>query len=163
MSYRRPWLLDPGNTAQPGGAHGGGATLSAFGQKLVDRYRAIAADTRVTVRSTCAVSSRPLRLDRQEHQQPGSDGLALASNLGAVGHLTHTRDGRAAASFRPCHELHGPTAFSGRLRYPREYSAGPAQGKLGTSSGWDSREEVWDESGGALGRVVSHQTRARVR
>jgi molybdate transport system regulatory protein len=59
MSYRRAWLLvddmnncfrDPVIEAQPGGAHGGGATLTAFGQKLVDRYRAIEADTQVTAR-----------------------------------------------------------------------------------------------------------------
>jgi molybdate transport system regulatory protein len=56
MSYRRAWLLvddmngcfrDPVITAQPGGAHGGGATLTAFGQKLVDCYRAIETDTQV--------------------------------------------------------------------------------------------------------------------
>jgi molybdate transport system regulatory protein len=50
MSYRRAWLLvdDMNNcfrdaviAAQPGGAHGGGATLTPFGQKLVQRYRAI--------------------------------------------------------------------------------------------------------------------------
>ena len=59
MSYRRAWLLvddmnscfrDPVIAAQPGGTHGGGATLTAFGQKLVDRYRAIEADTQVTAR-----------------------------------------------------------------------------------------------------------------
>jgi molybdate transport system regulatory protein len=53
MSYRRAWLLvDDMNScfrdavieAQPGGAHGGGATLTSFGQKLVERYRAIEAD-----------------------------------------------------------------------------------------------------------------------
>jgi molybdate transport system regulatory protein len=56
MSYRRAWLLvddmngcfrDPVITAQPGGARGGGATLTAFGQSLVDSYRAIEADTHV--------------------------------------------------------------------------------------------------------------------
>jgi molybdate transport system regulatory protein len=50
MSYRRAWLLvdDMNNcfrdaviSAQPGGAHGGGATLTPFGHKLVERYRAI--------------------------------------------------------------------------------------------------------------------------
>jgi molybdate transport system regulatory protein len=50
MSYRRAWLLvdDMNNcfrdaviSAQPGGAHGGGATLTPFGQHLVERYRAI--------------------------------------------------------------------------------------------------------------------------
>lgn len=53
MSYRRAWLLvdDMNNcfrdaviSAQPGGAHGGGATLTPFGQKLVERYRAIETD-----------------------------------------------------------------------------------------------------------------------
>jgi molybdate transport system regulatory protein len=53
MSYRRAWLLvddmnncfrDPVIAAQPGGAHGGGATLTPFGQQLVERYRAIESD-----------------------------------------------------------------------------------------------------------------------
>jgi molybdate transport system regulatory protein len=59
MSYRRAWLLvddmnncfrDPVIEAQPGGAHGGGATLTPFGQKLVERYRAIEADALVATR-----------------------------------------------------------------------------------------------------------------
>jgi molybdate transport system regulatory protein len=53
MSYRRAWLLvdDMNNcfrdaviAAQPGGAHGGGATLTPFGQRLIERYRAIETD-----------------------------------------------------------------------------------------------------------------------
>jgi molybdate transport system regulatory protein len=53
MSYRRAWLLvddmnscfrDAVISAQPGGAHGGGATLTPFGQQLVERYRAIETD-----------------------------------------------------------------------------------------------------------------------
>ncbi len=53
MSYRRAWLLvddmnncfrDPVIEAQPGGAGGGGATLTPFGRALVARYRAIEAD-----------------------------------------------------------------------------------------------------------------------
>src|SRR5262245_15316341 len=53
MSYRRAWLLvddmnhcfrDAVISAQPGGAHGGGAALTPFGQKLVERYRAIEND-----------------------------------------------------------------------------------------------------------------------
>jgi molybdate transport system regulatory protein len=53
MSYRRAWLLvdDMNNcfrdaviSAQPGGAHGGGATLTRFGQQLIERYRAIETD-----------------------------------------------------------------------------------------------------------------------
>jgi molybdate transport system regulatory protein len=59
MSYRRAWLLvddmnncfrDPVIAAQPGGARGGGATLTPFGQKLVERYRAIEADALVATR-----------------------------------------------------------------------------------------------------------------
>jgi molybdate transport system regulatory protein len=50
MSYRRAWLLvddmnrcfrEPVVTAQPGGAQGGGAALTAFGQKVVLKYRTI--------------------------------------------------------------------------------------------------------------------------
>jgi molybdate transport system regulatory protein len=50
MSYRRAWLLvDDMNrcfreslvTAQPGGSQGGGAALTAFGQKVVQKYRTI--------------------------------------------------------------------------------------------------------------------------
>jgi molybdate transport system regulatory protein len=52
MSYRRAWMLvdelnrsfrTPVVTAQPGGKRGGGATLTAFGTDLVERYRAIEA------------------------------------------------------------------------------------------------------------------------
>jgi molybdate transport system regulatory protein len=59
MSYRRAWLLvddmnncfrDPVIEAQPGGAHGGGATLTSFGQKLIEHYRAIEADALVATR-----------------------------------------------------------------------------------------------------------------
>jgi len=50
MSYRRAWLLvddmnrcfrEPVVTAQPGGAQGGGAALTAFGEKVVKKYRTI--------------------------------------------------------------------------------------------------------------------------
>jgi molybdate transport system regulatory protein len=50
MSYRRAWLLvddmnrcfrEPVVMAQPGGSQGGGAALTAFGQKVVQKYRAI--------------------------------------------------------------------------------------------------------------------------
>ena len=53
MSYRRAWLLVeelnllftiPVVTAQPGGAGGGGATLTEFGAGLVRHYRAIEAE-----------------------------------------------------------------------------------------------------------------------
>ena len=50
MSYRRAWLLiddmnrcfrEPVVAAQPGGAQGGGAALTAFGEELIQKYRAI--------------------------------------------------------------------------------------------------------------------------
>src|ERR1700694_1853560 len=50
MSYRRAWLLvddmnrcfrEPVVTAQPGGSQGGGAVLTAFGEKLIHNYRFI--------------------------------------------------------------------------------------------------------------------------
>ena len=59
MSYRRAWLLvddmnncfrDAAIEAQPGGAHGGGATLTPFGQTLVERYRAIEAEAMAATR-----------------------------------------------------------------------------------------------------------------
>ena len=53
MSYRRAWLLvddmnncfrEPVVAAQAGGSHGGGATLTPFGARLIDQYRAIEAE-----------------------------------------------------------------------------------------------------------------------
>lgn len=53
MSYRRAWLLvndmnncfrEPVVAAQTGGSHGGGATLTPFGKRLIDQYRAIEAE-----------------------------------------------------------------------------------------------------------------------
>ena len=55
MSYRRAWLLvddmnrcfhEPVVNAQPGGSQGGGAALTAFGEKVVQKYRAV--ETAVT-------------------------------------------------------------------------------------------------------------------
>lgn len=59
MSYRRAWLLvddmnhcfrDAVIAAHPGGVHGGGTTLTPFGQQLVERYRAIEAEALVATR-----------------------------------------------------------------------------------------------------------------
>jgi molybdate transport system regulatory protein len=50
MSYRRAWLLvddmnrcfrEPVVTAQPGGSQGGGAALTAFGERVIQKYRTI--------------------------------------------------------------------------------------------------------------------------
>jgi molybdate transport system regulatory protein len=68
MSYRRAWLLiddlnrcfrQPVIDAQPGGAHGGGATLTAFGRELIGDYRAIEA-------AAAAAAEKPLnKLERR--------------------------------------------------------------------------------------------------
>ena len=55
MSYRRAWLLveeingallEPAVTAETGGRSGGGAALTAVGEKVVALYRAIEANAR---------------------------------------------------------------------------------------------------------------------
>lgn len=52
MSYRRAWLLiddmnrcfrEPVVAAQPGGAQGGGAALTPFGEQVIEAYREIEA------------------------------------------------------------------------------------------------------------------------
>jgi molybdate transport system regulatory protein len=57
MSYRRAWMLinelnlmfrEPLVEARPGGAHGGGASLTAAGTDVVRRYRAIESSVETT-------------------------------------------------------------------------------------------------------------------
>jgi len=65
MSYRRAWLLvddmnrcfdEPVVHAQHGGRAGGGATLTPFGQTLVEHFRAIEAEaTRATQKHLAAL------------------------------------------------------------------------------------------------------------
>ncbi|HEY6254372.1 MAG TPA: winged helix-turn-helix domain-containing protein [Xanthobacteraceae bacterium] len=59
MSYRRAWLLvddmnrcfrEPVVTAQPGGSQGGGAALTAFGEKVVRKYRTIETEATAATR-----------------------------------------------------------------------------------------------------------------
>lgn len=70
MSYRRAWLLaDEVNTmfeqpvldTQHGGAGGGHAKLTTFGQGLVDRYREIEAHTTGTFKRQIAGLQRSVR------------------------------------------------------------------------------------------------------
>jgi molybdate transport system regulatory protein len=60
MSYRRAWLLiddmnrcfrEPVASTQPGGSRGGGATLTAFGRKLVGDFRAMERDATAATRT----------------------------------------------------------------------------------------------------------------
>ncbi|SMH60230.1 winged helix-turn-helix domain-containing protein [Azospirillum agricola] len=56
MSYRRAWLLvddlnhifrEPVVSAAVGGKHGGGTVLTAFGEQVIDHYRAVEREARV--------------------------------------------------------------------------------------------------------------------
>ncbi len=56
MSYRRAWLLvddlnrifrEPVVSAAVGGKHGGGTVLTAFGERVIDHYRAVEREARV--------------------------------------------------------------------------------------------------------------------
>jgi molybdate transport system regulatory protein len=71
MSYRRAWLLvddlnrcfrDTVIDTQPGGAHGGGATLTAFGRELIRDYRAIEAAAAAAVERRLNKLERRLRV-----------------------------------------------------------------------------------------------------
>src|ERR1700736_3555822 len=59
MSYRRAWLLvddmnrcfrEPVVAARPGGSHGGGSALTAFGERVVQKYRTIEAEARAAAK-----------------------------------------------------------------------------------------------------------------
>jgi molybdate transport system regulatory protein len=79
MSYRRAWLLvDNLNRSfrqsvvmkQTGGRHGGGARLTPWGRRLVQRYRAIESDAALAVAGhlrilASARSGRPLESARR--------------------------------------------------------------------------------------------------
>ncbi|MCA1368316.1 winged helix-turn-helix domain-containing protein [Bradyrhizobium sp. BRP14] len=58
MSYRRAWLLvdalnrlfkEPSVESQRGGKQGGGAVVTAFGEMLITRFRAMEAKTRAAI------------------------------------------------------------------------------------------------------------------
>jgi molybdate transport system regulatory protein len=67
MSYRRAWVLvdemnqslaSPAVATAAGGAHGGGASLTATGQEIVMRYRAIENTARLAAAAEIAALSR---------------------------------------------------------------------------------------------------------
>jgi molybdate transport system regulatory protein len=71
MSYRRAWLLvddlnrcfrKPVIDTQPGGHHGGGATLTAFGRELIGDYRAIEAAAAAAAQQRLNKLERRLRV-----------------------------------------------------------------------------------------------------
>ena len=81
MSYRRAWLLvddmnncfrDPVVMAQPGGAHGGGAALTAFGQSWSTAIVRSRPTPRSQPASTLETSSWRSRLGRGRDRRPRS-------------------------------------------------------------------------------------------
>src|SRR6266850_772795 len=70
MSYKRAWLLldsmnqaftEPVVTAAPGGAGGGGATLTLFGAEVLERYRRINDRAAATAADDIAALTRRAR------------------------------------------------------------------------------------------------------
>jgi molybdate transport system regulatory protein len=74
MSYKRAWLLldsmnqaftEPVVTAAPGGAGGGGATLTPFGAEVLERYR------RINDRATATADDDIAALARRARPEAG--------------------------------------------------------------------------------------------
>ncbi|HEV3371026.1 MAG TPA: winged helix-turn-helix domain-containing protein [Xanthobacteraceae bacterium] len=79
MSYRRAWLLvddmnrcfrEPVVTAQPGGSQGGGAALTAFGEKVVQKYRAIETQATAAAKPQLHDLAASLRASRRGASKP---------------------------------------------------------------------------------------------
>ena len=73
MSYRRAWLLveevndallEPAVTAETGGRSGGGAALTAAGNKVIDLYRAIEARARSAASGEFRAIGKLVRQDK---------------------------------------------------------------------------------------------------
>ena len=78
MSYRRCWLLidainhmfrQPSVIASAGGAQGGGAQLTPFGEQLVAAYRRVEAQTRAALKTEFAAFAAEIA-DTGEHEEP---------------------------------------------------------------------------------------------
>jgi len=79
MSYRRAWLLvDDMNrcfreavvATQPGGAQGGGAALTPFGEELIENYRAIEAQATAATKNQLHTLETSLRERARRAQKP---------------------------------------------------------------------------------------------
>jgi molybdate transport system regulatory protein len=88
MSYRRAWLLiddmnqcfrEPVVTTQSGGAQGGGAALTPFGQELIETYRAIEAQAIVATRSQLRELEHALRQHPRKSARPLKTSLKVAT------------------------------------------------------------------------------------
>ena len=88
MSYRRAWLLiddlnqcfrEPVVTTQSGGAQGGGAALTPFGQELIETYRAIEARAVAAVRPQLRELEDALRQRARKLPRPLKTSLKVAT------------------------------------------------------------------------------------
>jgi molybdate transport system regulatory protein len=75
MSYRRAWLLvdeinrtlrEPAVTAETGGRKGGGAVVTAAGEKMVAAYRSIETQARKAAGEEFRVIGRMIRQDKDK-------------------------------------------------------------------------------------------------
>jgi molybdate transport system regulatory protein len=73
MSYRRAWLLveeinaslrEPAVAAETGGRHGGGAALTAAGERIIDLYRAIESQARSAAAGEFRAIGKMVRSER---------------------------------------------------------------------------------------------------
>src|SRR5262245_16362836 len=73
MSYRRAWLLveeingslrEPAVAAETGGRHGGGAALTAAGERIIDLYRAIESQARSAADGEFRAMAKLVRPDK---------------------------------------------------------------------------------------------------
>jgi len=88
MSYRRAWLLiddlnqcfrEPVVTTQSGGAQGGGAALTPFGQELIATYRALEARAVTAVKPQLRELEDALRQRTRKLQRPLKTSLKVAT------------------------------------------------------------------------------------
>jgi molybdate transport system regulatory protein len=79
MSYRRAWLLvdemnrcfrEPVVTTQPGGSQGGGASLTAFGDSVIEKYRRIEMQAMAAARPQLRDLMSSLRHPRRAPHKP---------------------------------------------------------------------------------------------
>jgi len=88
MSYRRAWLLiddmnqcfrEPVVTTQSGGAQGGGAALTSFGQELIETYRAIEARAVGATKTQLRELGHALRQHSRRSPRPLKTSLKVAT------------------------------------------------------------------------------------